>query len=254
MMLNCDLGESYGAWKMPVDERIMAYIDQANIACGFHAGDPLAIQQAIASAKRHGVAIGAHPAYPDLQGFGRRSMKMEREEIIACLHYQVAALAGMAKCQGVAVRYIKPHGALYNDLMKDTALRQAVMQAVAHFEKGALPLMIQAHPAAGEFIHEAEQLGITLLFEAFADRLYSDEGFLVSRHQEGAVLDAEASFEQVNELLDSGKITTESGRRLTIKVDSICVHGDSPDAIAMAQQVREELDKRGLSANQAVPS
>ena len=138
MKLNCDLGESFGAWSMPVEAAIMAEIDQANIACGFHAGDPLVMKQAILSAKQHDVVIGAHPAYPDLQGFGRRSMAIAADELSAMIQYQVSALSGMAKACGANVSYVKPHGALYNDMMKDTAVMRTVMQSIAEINMQSL--------------------------------------------------------------------------------------------------------------------
>lgn len=249
MQLNCDLGESYGAWQMPVDEAIMGYIDQANIACGYHGGDPLAMQRAIQLAKRHSVSVGAHPSYPDLQGFGRRSMHMAHDELVACLHYQIAALQGMAKCQGVSLDYVKPHGALYNDMMRDAGVRASVMQAVASFttDNGEpLPLMLQAHPNYKQFLAEAEKFTPTLLFEAFADRRYTDEGLLVSRRQANAVLSEQEAIAQAIQMMDKHTITSENGVELAVKIDTLCVHGDSPGAVAMAQQLRIELTKRRL--------
>ncbi len=247
MKLNCDLGESYGAWRMAVDEHIMVYIDQANIACGYHAGDPVAISDAITLAKKHNVSIGAHPAYPDLQGFGRRSMAMPERELIACLHYQISALRGMTAIQQVTLDYVKPHGALYNDLMRDTALRRSVMRAVADAGEGQLPLMIQAHPDFAQHKEEAAELGIDLMFEAFADRRYDESGYLVSRRNSGAVLNARQALEQATRLMDDGVIITETGSQLYLKVDSLCVHGDSEEAIAMAEQLRLALTKRKLN-------
>jgi UPF0271 protein len=149
MLLNCDLGESYGSWTMGLDAEVMPHIDQANIACGFHGGDPLTIRKTLALAAEHGVNIGAHPAYPDLVGFGRRPMNLSADEIIANLHYQVAALEGMASSQGLVLDYIKPHGALYNDMMAKSEVRAAIMQAVASYHR-PLALMLQATPQADE--------------------------------------------------------------------------------------------------------
>lgn len=246
MMLNCDLGESFGAWTMPVDEQIMVYIDQANIACGFHAGDPVTIKKAIALALSHDVAIGAHPSYPDLQGFGRRSMAMKSDELLACLQYQIAAIDGLARMQGTKIGYVKPHGALYNDLMKDAALRRSVMKAVYEAGKGELALMIQAHPEQAALRAQAEDVGITLLFEAFSDRRYTDEGYLVSRNQPHAVLNDKDALQQAETLMDEGVIISESGKRLALQVDTLCVHGDSPGAIAIAENIRLALTRRKL--------
>ena len=247
MKLNCDLGESYGAWRMAVDEQIMVYIDQANVACGYHAGDPVAISDAITLAKKHNVSVGAHPAYPDLQGFGRRSMVMPERELIACLHYQISALRGMTAIQGVTLDYVKPHGALYNDLMRDKDLRRTVMKAVAEAGGSELPLMIQAHPDFVDHRDEASEFGLELLFEAFSDRRYDDNGYLVSRRNEGAVLNESEAVEQAVQLMDTGTITTASGNTLDIKVDTLCVHGDSSGAVAMAEQLRLALTKRKLT-------
>ncbi|MEW9799552.1 5-oxoprolinase subunit PxpA [Alteromonas sp. CYL-A6] len=248
MKLNCDLGESYGAWNMAVDEHIMVYIDQANVACGFHAGDPIAIGEAIALAKKHNVSVGAHPSYPDLQGFGRRSMAMKPDELIACLHYQISALRGMTAIQGVTLDYVKPHGALYNDMMADASLRRHVMQAVAEAGEGNLSLMMQAHPSFLHHQDEAAEYTLDLIFEAFADRRYADNGLLVPRTRPDAVLSEQEALEQAQRIMDEGVIITESGQTLTLKVDTLCVHGDSPGAIAMAEQLRLALTKRKLSS------
>ena len=159
MLLNCDLGESYGSWTMGLDAEVMPHIDQANIACGFHGGDPVTMQMTLALAARHGVSVGAHPAYPDLVGFGRRSMNLSDAEIIACMHYQVAALEGMAKAQGLELAYVKPHGALYNDMMARADVRAAIMQAIASFHR-RLPLMLQATPAAAQHVGNRSMLSV----------------------------------------------------------------------------------------------
>lgn len=242
MKLNCDLGESFGVWTMPVDDAVMPLIDQANIACGFHGGDPLVMEKAIGSALANNVSIGAHPSYPDLQGFGRRSMAMASDELRSCIQYQVAALMGMAACQGAKVTHVKPHGALYNDMMKSASIRQVIMEAVSQLGNGQLSLVLQAHPNAEQFRNEAEQYGLTLLFEAFADRRYTDEGFLMSRQEKGAVLDHTLAHEQVKVLLEHGIVVTQSGLEMPLEADTLCVHGDSPGAVAMVKQFRTLLD------------
>ncbi len=239
MLLNCDLGESYGAWKMLVDSAIMPLLDQANIACGFHAGDPVVMQHAIEAAVTHKVAIGAHPSYPDREGFGRRSMAMSAAELIACIQYQVSALNGMAGLQGSQVTYVKPHGALYNDFMRDAAIRRSVFYAVAGFGRQRLPLMVQAHPDYRTLQAEAAEYGVPLIYEAFADRAYTDSGYLVSRQQAGAVLSLDAALEQVARLLRDGTIISQGGQPLSVNVDTLCVHGDTPGAVAMATQIRQ---------------
>ena len=197
LLLNCDLGESFGAWTMGMDAAVMPHIDQANIACGFHAGDPLVMLKTLELARDHGVMIGAHPGYDDLAGFGRRSINCKPEEVIALLLYQISALEGMAKSKGMRLEYVKPHGALYNDMMADPQVRRAVMQAVADHHTPPV-LMLQATPQADEHRREAEVLGIRLWFEAFADRRYADSGTLLPRSQPGAVLDREQMLSQVS--------------------------------------------------------
>lgn len=237
MLLNCDLGESYGSWTMGLDADVMPHIDQANIACGFHGGDPVTLRRTLALAAVHGVAVGAHPSYPDLVGFGRRSMDLSAEEIIASLHYQVAALEGMALAQGLALAYVKPHGALYNDMMAKPAVRSAIMQALAAYHR-PLPLMLQATPAAAQHRAEAEALGIGVMFEAFADRCYDDDGGLLSRRKPGAVHTKERMLAQVGQLRQRGTVTTVSGLELPLQADTLCVHGDNPEGVQAIQAIR----------------
>ena len=240
MLLNCDLGESYGSWRMGLDADVMPHIDQANIACGFHAGDPVIIDQTLALAAHHGVSVGAHPAYPDLVGFGRRSMQLDPHELASSLRYQIAALDGMAQCHGLQIAYVKPHGALYNDMMANGAIRQVVMQAVAAFHK-PLALMLQATPQADTHLQEATVLGLRLLFEAFADRCYDDDGRLLSRKRPEAVHDRERMLAQVDQLCREAAVTTISGRRLQLTVDTLCVHGDNLEGVRAIEAVRARL-------------
>jgi UPF0271 protein len=241
MLLNCDLGESYGSWTMGLDAQVMPHIDQANIACGFHGGDPLTMSKTLALAAQHSVTIGAHPAYPDLVGFGRRSMNLSADEIIANLHYQVAALEGMASSQGLVVDYIKPHGALYNDMMAKHDVRAAIMQAVANYHR-PLKLMLQATPEADAHRAEADSFGIGLHFEAFADRCYDDDGKLLSRRQPGAVHDREHMLAQVAQLQHDGTVTTVNGNTLELRADTLCVHGDNPEGVQAIEAIRALVD------------
>ncbi|WP_019675204.1 5-oxoprolinase subunit PxpA [Arsukibacterium perlucidum] len=242
MQLNCDLGESYGSWTMGLDSQVMPYIDQANIACGFHAGDPDVMQRTLQLAKQHGVQIGAHPAYPDLNGFGRRSMQCSHNEIINLIHYQVAALDGMAQCQGLNLSYVKPHGALYNDMMSKPAVWQAVLQAIASYHQ-PLKLMLLADNNRQRYSEQAAALQVELLFEAFADRRYTDEGKLTPRSSNGAVLHGSEVLAQVTELVNDGSVTTATGQRLALNADTLCVHGDNPGAIAQVAQIRALLSR-----------
>ena len=240
LLLNCDLGESFGAWSMGMDERVMPHIDQANIACGFHAGDPLVMQKTLQMARDNGVSVGAHPAYPDLMGFGRRSIHASVSEIHALIHYQVAALDGMAASAGLTLEYVKPHGALYNDMMAKPSVRQAIMKAIADYHR-PLKLMLQATPDADNHRQEAAHFGIELLFEAFADRCYADDGKLLSRTEVGAVHSREKMLAQVRQLADEGSVTTVSGEVLALDVDTLCVHGDNAEGVAAICEIREML-------------
>ena len=237
MMLNCDLGESFGSWTMGRDADVMPHIDQANIACGFHGGDPLIMRKTLALAKQNGVMVGAHPAYPDLVGFGRRPMQCSADEISSLVQYQLAALDGMARIQGLELAYCKPHGALYNDMMAKPEVRAPIMQAIADFHK-PVRLMLQAPPQMEQHRAEAEVLGLELWFEAFADRCYDDDGKLLSRSKPGAVHTREKMLEQVEQICSQGTVTSVSGHTLELKPDTLCVHGDNEEGIAAIIEIR----------------
>ncbi|MBU2964221.1 5-oxoprolinase subunit PxpA [Amphritea sp. 2_MG-2023] len=238
LRLNCDLGESFGSWKMGLDEAVMPYIDQANIACGFHAGDPLVLQKTLALAKQNDVTIGAHPGYPDIVGFGRRSIKASAAELKAMVLYQIAAIDGMASTQGQSLTYVKPHGAMYNDMMADAAVRAIIMQAVSEYHR-PLVLMLQSTPQAEHHQQEADSIGLELWFEIFADRCYDDDGKLLSRTKPGAVHNKEKMLAQVKQLKEQGTVTTVSGETLTLRADTLCVHGDNMDGVNAIQEIRE---------------
>lgn len=246
MKLNCDMGEAFGTWKMGMDEQIMPYVDQANIACGFHASDPLTMSKTVALAKQHNVTIGAHPAYPDLVGFGRRNMDIAPTELKALIQYQVGALQGICKAHGTQVTYVKPHGALYNTMMADFSVLETVMQAVSELDP-TLVLMVMAIPESDQVKALAEKYQLALWFEAFSDRLYTDEGRLTPRKQSGAVHQTFDLIEQqVLQLSEQGVLTTESGQLLAIQADTICVHGDGAHAVEAVQRIRQVVD--GASA------
>ena len=240
MKLNCDLGESFGSWQMGLDVAVMPHIDMANIACGFHAGDADVMAHTLNLAKQYGVAIGAHPSYPDLQGFGRRSMALSHQEIVNCMHYQIAALDGMARSNGLSLSYVKPHGALYNDMMSKPAVFAAVLDAVTGYYQ-PLKLMILATTQQQHYRELAAAKGVTLLFEAFADRRYTDAGTLALRSQAGAVLHEEEMLAQVRQLIQHGTVTTESGNTLALSADTLCVHGDNNIAVAQIEKIRALL-------------
>ena len=238
LMLNCDLGESYGSWTMGRDDQVMPHIDQANIACGFHGGDPLVMQQTLALAKQHGVMAGAHPAYPDLVGFGRRSMNCSADEIFAFVHYQISAIDGMARIQGLDLAYVKPHGALYNDMMAKDTVREPIMRAIGNYHR-PIRLMLQATPQADQHRSEAAAHGIELWFEAFADRCYDDDGKLLARSKPGAVHTREKMLAQVEQICREGTVTSVSGHTLELRPDTLCVHGDNDEGVAAIREIRQ---------------
>jgi UPF0271 protein len=240
MLLNCDLGESYGERRIGNDAAVMPFLDQANVACGFHGGDPLTMERTLALAVQHGVSIGAHPSYPDLAGFGRRSIALSPDELRTALHYQIAALDGMAAVAGAELSYVKPHGALYNDMMRDPVIRAVIMRAVSAYPR-PLRLMLQATPEAAAHREEAAGFGLELWLEAFADRCYDDDGRLLSRQLEGAVHTRERMLDQVRSLVRDGSVTTVSGQRMALSADTLCVHGDNAEGVAAIREIRALL-------------
>lgn len=242
ILLNCDMGESYGAWRMGDDEHAMPLIDQANLACGFHAGDPLTMQRSVALAVQHRVSIGAHPAYPDLAGFGRRHLACSAEELQALVLYQLGALEAFCRLAATRLAYVKPHGALYHDLQHNDELFAAVLQACAGYRQG-LPLMVPALPDNAREQRMASAAGVPLLFEAFADRAYLANGRLAPRQQEGAVLqDAEQIMAQAHAIAQRQAFVDIDGQPLMLRADSLCVHGDNPQSLAVLRRLRALLD------------
>lgn len=242
LKLNCDLGESFGSWKMGLDEAVMPHIDMANIACGFHAGDADVMSLTLDLAKQHSTQIGAHPGYPDIQGFGRRSMNCSEAEIINMMVYQVSALSGMANTKGLTVSYVKPHGALYNDMMKLSNVRQAIYKAMAainsSINKGShLSLLMLATQDNDKYIAEANEYDVALQFEVFADRRYTDDGRLQARTEAGSVLQHDEILIQVEQLC-RGEVVTASGAIIQVQADTICVHGDNADGITLISDIR----------------
>ncbi|MDA0118477.1 5-oxoprolinase subunit PxpA [Vibrio sp. T11.5] len=237
--LNCDMGESFGSWRMGNDESVMPWIDMANIACGFHASDPQIMSNTIKLAIEHDTQIGAHPSYPDLQGFGRRSIPMATEEITNMLIYQVGALKSLAESHNAQVGYVKPHGALYNDMMRDISIFDAVADAVSCFD---VPLMMLAINDSEKHLDIADKYELPVLFEAFADRAYLSNGSLSPRSMPGAVLHQEEDIlDQIKQIAHYGKVRTIDGFLIPIEADTICVHGDNEHAIRMIQKIRNVL-------------
>lgn len=240
--LNADLGESFGAWTMGEDAALLQIVASANIACGFHAGDPLVMRRTVRTALDAGVGLGAHPAYPDLQGFGRRPMTMAPAELEAAIIYQVGALAGIAAAEGGRLVHVKPHGALNNQACEDAALADTVARAVRAVDR---ELILMA-PALSELISAGERAGLRVAAEVFADRAYTDAGTLVPRKQPGAVLHGDDEVvAHVMRMLDAGGLVAQSGKVLATPMHSICVHGDTPGAVANARRLRTALEAAG---------
>ena len=246
LLLNCDLGECAEAQKTGLDDQVMPFIDQANIACGFHAGDQRLMKKTLLAAKQHNVAVGAHPSYPDSVGFGRRSMSLPPAEIIKLVQHQVRVLCEIAETLDIPVTYVKPHGALYNDMMTNGHLRSAIMQAIVDSSAAQgqpLAFMLQATADAGIHRQEAEMFGLEPIFEAFADRCYNDDGSLLSRSKPEAVHSREKMLEQVQQLNNQGTITTLSGLELPLQVDSLCVHGDNRESVNAIEEIRQLINR-----------
>jgi len=242
--LNSDLGESFGAWSMGDDSAMLDVVTSANVACGFHAGDPAGILRTLQAAAAKNVTIGAHVAYPDKVGFGRRNMDLTSDELTADVIYQIGALQGLARAAGTSVRYVKPHGALYNTIAHDRRQALAVIAAIRAID----PTLILVALAGSTLIQWARDEGLQCVAEAFADRAYTPQGTLVSRREPGAVLhDPRLVAQRMLRLVEDGTIEAIDGTRTRIEADSICVHGDSPAAVDMARELRRVLEQANLS-------
>ena len=242
--LNSDLGESLGAWRMGDDAAMLDIVSSANVACGFHAGDPAGILQTLRHAKARGVAVGAHVSYPDLVGFGRRDMDVASADLRADVIYQIGALQGLAAAAGTRVRYVKPHGALYNAIARDERQARDVIAAIVELDAGLSLVALAGSPLLGW----ARAQGLHAVAEAFADRAYLPDGTLVPRGQPGAVLhDAHEVAARMLRLAGDGVVTAIDGSAVRIEAESICVHGDSPGAVDMARQVRAVLEANGVA-------
>lgn len=242
--LNADMGESFGLYRMGDDASLLDIVDSANVACGFHAGDPVVMRRTVTLARDKGVSIGAHPSYPDLQGFGRRPMVMPADELTAFIVYQIAALDGVARVAGHRLTHVKPHGALSNAACADAALAEVVAGAVASYDRALILLA----PALSELAAAGAGAGLPVALEVFADRAYTHAGTLVPRAQPGAMIEgAEAALAHVTRMLDAGGLVTQGGAVLTTPIHSICVHGDGAHAVAAARAVRDGLAARGAT-------
>lgn len=242
--LNCDLGESFGNFKIGFDQEVMPYITSANIACGFHAGDPIVMANTVKLARQHNVAVGAHPGFPDLLGFGRREMRLTKEEVTNYIIYQVGALQAFAKAAGVELQHVKPHGALYNMVMKDTVIAKAIVEAIDTVDSRLIVFAV----AESELAKAASKAGLRVACEVFADRAYNSDGNLVSRTVAGAVIkDARIVAERAVRMVKEKRVTAMDGKTVESgEVHTICVHGDNLEAVALVKALRKGLEKAGV--------
>lgn len=242
--LNCDLGESFGAYTIGMDSEVIPLITSANVACGYHAGDPLVMAKTVSLCRQHNVQVGAHPGFPDLIGFGRRNLAVKPEEANAYVMYQVGALKAFCDAEGLQLHHVKPHGALYNMAGKDYALARAIAKAVQTIDE-TLPLL---GLSGSQMIQAAKDIGLPYASEVFADRAYQQDGSLVPRTQPGAMItDEEEAVARVVRMAAEGKVTTIDGVDIPIQADSVCVHGDSPSALAFVAKIREALAKAEIT-------
>jgi UPF0271 protein len=241
--LNADVGESFGPWPMGADEALIPFVSSVNVACGAHAGDPATILRTVALAARHGVAVGAHPGYPDLAGFGRRDLDMSAADLRASLVVQVGAVVAGARVAGVAVRHVKPHGALYNRAARSPALATVVAEAIRDLD----PSLALVGLAGSRTIDAGRAAGLAVLAEAFADRRYEPDGSLRSRTLADALLGPEEAAAQAVSIVRDGSLSASDGSRLAVTADTLCVHGDSPGAVAIARAVRSALEAAGIA-------
>ncbi|KEF30448.1 Lactam utilization protein LamB [Marinobacter nitratireducens] len=247
LLINADMGESFGPWVMGLDEHVMPHVDLANVACGFHASDPHVIRKTVRLANAHGVKVGAHPSYPDLVGFGRRSIACSPDEVEDLVLYQIGALSGICQAEGGRLHYVKPHGALYNDMVQDRSLFEAVVKAVRDFDAN-LPLMTMAARDNTMEREVARQYGVTLWFEAFADRAYDADGRLVSRRTPGAVHeDPGTILAQALTIAKGEPLIAMDGSQLILEANTLCVHGDNSESIAAIRSIREAIQALGGS-------
>lgn len=241
--LNCDMGESFGAWRMGNDAELMNYVSSINVACGFHAGDASTMRETVQIAHNKGVAIGAHPSFPDLQGFGRREMSLSAQEIFDVVLYQVAALKGICEAFGAKLHHVKPHGALYNLAAKDGKVAEAVAEAVCKIDSKLI-----FYGLSGSFlISEAEKIGLKTASEVFADRTYQMDGSLTPRSQTNALINLpEQSIEQVLQMIAQKTVTATTGEIIPIVAETICIHGDSKHAVEFAQTINRSLREKDI--------
>ncbi|MDR2267787.1 MAG: 5-oxoprolinase subunit PxpA [Christensenellaceae bacterium] len=241
--LNCDMGESFGPYTIGCDATVAGYITSANVACGFHASDPLVMDKTVAICKANGVAVGGHPGYPDLVGFGRRNIDVSAVEVKAYVQYQTGAIWAFCKAHNVKLQHIKPHGAMYNMAGKDHKLAYAICEGIASIDSNIILLGL----SGSAMLVAAKEVGLRSAKEVFADRAYEDDGSLVARSKPGAMITNEdEAIERVISMIKNRKVKTVTGKEITMIADSVCVHGDGQKALAFVTKIRDALTKSGI--------
>ncbi len=241
--LNSDLGESFGRYTLGMDERVIPLITSANVACGYHAADPVVMAKTVSMAKEAGIQVGAHPGFPDLMGFGRRNMAVTPQEARAYVLYQLGALEGFCRSAGLKLQHVKPHGALYNMAARDYELAKGICQAVAEFDKELIVLAL----SGGQLARAAQDMGLRTALEVFADRAYEEDGSLVGRGKPGAMItDEEEAIARVIRMIKDQTVRAITGKDIAIRADSICVHGDGEKALAFVERIRKAFGEAGI--------
>nr|WP_296158341.1 5-oxoprolinase subunit PxpA [uncultured Blautia sp.] len=241
--LNSDLGESFGRYTIGMDDKIIPMITSANVACGYHASDPVVMNKTLAMAKEAGIRVGAHPGFPDLMGFGRRNLSVSPEEAKAYTLYQLGALDAFCRTNGLKMQHVKPHGALYNMAAKDYELSKAICEAIKEFDQELIVLAL----SGGELAHAAKDMGLRTALEVFADRAYEEDGTLVNRRKDGAMItDENLAISRVVRMIKEKKVTAITGKDIPIQADSVCVHGDGEKALAFVEKIRAALQDEGI--------
>ena len=241
--LNSDLGESFGRYTLGMDDKIIPLITSANVACGYHASDPVVMDKTVSMAREAGIRVGAHPGFPDLMGFGRRNMAVSPAEAKAYVMYQLGALEGFCRAKGVKLQHVKPHGALYNMAAKDYELSRAICEAIYEFDKNLIVLAL----SGGELARAAKDMGLRTALEVFADRAYEEDGTLVNRRKDGAMItDEDEAIARVVRMVKEKKVTAITGKDIPIQADSVCVHGDGAKALAFVERIRKALTEEGV--------
>ena len=241
--LNSDLGESFGRYTLGMDDKIIPLITSANVACGYHASDPVVMEKTVSMAREAGIRVGAHPGFPDLMGFGRRNMAVSPAEAKAYVMYQLGALEGFCRAKGVKLQHVMPHGALYNMAAKDYELSRAICEAIYEFDKNLIVLAL----SGGELARAAKDMGLRTALEVFADRSYEEDGTLVNRRKDGAMItDEDEAIARVVRMVKEKKVTAITGKDIPIQADSVCVHGDGAKALAFVERIRKALTEEGV--------